>query len=254
MKQRIITGVIAGILFLTFFYLGGSFFMGLMLALGLIGLSEIIKLIKLPLSSFPSILSFIAFIFFFFRSFDSEVLLVSFSLLLMVIVTFRHERFTFQQVGALMFAVIFMGVGFSSFAAFRETNLTFTLFVLLVIWCTDSGAYFMGKAFGKRKLAPTISPNKTIEGSAGGVVIALIFAIIYQSFTHMMDSFGFLMLITCLISISAQLGDLLQSAVKRIYNVKDSGRLLPGHGGIWDRFDSLLFVFVVLWMVYPFFQ
>lgn len=254
MKQRIITGVIAGIFFLTFFYLGGPFFIGLTGILAVIALSEIIHMIKLPLRSVPSILSLIALILFFFHSFDTEMLLLSFLLLLMLVATFKHETFTFQHVGALLFGVVFMGIGFSSFAAFRETNLTFTLFVLLVIWCTDSGAYFTGKAFGKHKIAPTISPNKTVEGSAGGVVIALIFAAIYQFFTHMMDSFVFLLLITCLVSISAQLGDLLQSAVKRMYNVKDSGRLLPGHGGVWDRFDSLLFVFVILWIVFPFFH
>lgn len=115
-----------------------------------------------------------------------------------------------------------------------------------MIWATDSGAYFIGKATGKRKLWPEISPNKTVEGSLGGVVCALIVAILFGLFADMNATVLTLMAITVILSIFGQLGDLVQSAFKRHFNVKDSGNILPGHGGILDRFDSLLFVLPLL--------
>jgi phosphatidate cytidylyltransferase len=115
-----------------------------------------------------------------------------------------------------------------------------------MIWATDSGAYFIGKATGKRKLWPEISPNKTVEGSIGGVASALIIAVLFVLLTDINASVISLMAITVVLSIFGQIGDLVQSAFKRHFNVKDSGNILPGHGGILDRFDSLLFVLPLL--------
>jgi phosphatidate cytidylyltransferase len=115
-----------------------------------------------------------------------------------------------------------------------------------MIWATDSGAYFIGKATGKTKLWPEISPNKTVEGSIGGVVSALLVAVLFAIFSEINATIFTLMAITVVLSIFGQIGDLVQSAFKRHFNVKDSGNILPGHGGILDRFDSLLFVLPLL--------
>jgi len=115
------------------------------------------------------------------------------------------------------------------------------LYVMVLVWLADTGGYFAGKRWGKRKLAKAISPNKTWEGVAGAVVLGSVWALIGFSF-ELSGSLGllawlFLSAITLLISI---VGDLFESLFKRCHNVKDSGNLLPGHGGMLDRIDSLI--------------
>jgi phosphatidate cytidylyltransferase len=125
---------------------------------------------------------------------------------------------------------------------------------MLLVWATDIGAYLFGRQFGSRffnrKLAPSISPNKTIEGAIGGVVSAVLVGALFLFFfkDELATSIEFfpMILLVIFFSIVGQFGDLVESAIKRYYDVKDSGKLLPGHGGILDRFDSLLFVFPVM--------
>jgi phosphatidate cytidylyltransferase len=123
------------------------------------------------------------------------------------------------------------------------------LLALFIVWSTDIFAYVVGKAIGKTKLMPSVSPNKTVEGSLGGVVFAIITTAIMMLFFNKgaLDVSLVKMLFLALVfSIFGQLGDLVESSIKRQYGVKDSGKLLPGHGGILDRFDSLLFVFPLM--------
>lgn len=122
-------------------------------------------------------------------------------------------------------------------------------FAAVIIWSTDSGAYFIGKSMGKRKLWPEISPNKTVEGFIGGIVTAVVLSLVFQAVTGFLPSYLLVMFITLLLSIFGQLGDLVESALKRHYHVKDSGTILPGHGGILDRFDSFLFVLPFLYLL-----
>lgn len=118
------------------------------------------------------------------------------------------------------------------------------LYALLIVWITDSGAYLIGRKIGKNKLAPHISPNKTWEGSIGGSLSAVVIVGAYLYFVQAAFPYSFstMLLWTLVFSVGGQLGDLIESAFKRHYGVKDSGKILPGHGGILDRFDSLLFV------------
>jgi phosphatidate cytidylyltransferase len=111
---------------------------------------------------------------------------------------------------------------------------------LLIIWVTDTGAYVVGSSFGKRLLAPTISPGKTLEGLVGGLIVAITCGILlYQIIDDLMaiSFIGWVLLVT-VTSIFASIGDLTESAFKRRAGVKDSGRILPGHGGMLDRIDS----------------
>lgn len=130
------------------------------------------------------------------------------------------------------------------------TALAGTVLVMLPIaltWATDTGAYFFGRTFGRHKLIPSVSPGKTVEGAIGGVVVAVIAAWLYVTFLLRpvaqlsMLPIG-LTVFAILVSVIAQIGDLAESLFKRDSGVKDSSTLLPGHGGILDRFDSLLFV------------
>jgi phosphatidate cytidylyltransferase len=111
------------------------------------------------------------------------------------------------------------------------------LTVLVLVWIADTAAYFVGRAWGRRKLAPMISPGKTWEGAAGGIFGALAYAIILGAFTAGGASVAWLVAAAALAAVSI-VGDLFESAAKRQAGVKDSGALLPGHGGILDRIDS----------------
>jgi phosphatidate cytidylyltransferase len=113
-----------------------------------------------------------------------------------------------------------------------------TLFLLIVIWGTDIGAYLVGRVIGGPKLAPRISPGKTRSGSLGGLVIGGFCGALVAGGVQGPDAFA--LLAGCLLSVFAQAGDLLESAIKRKLGVKDSGRTIPGHGGLFDRLDSFL--------------
>lgn len=112
-------------------------------------------------------------------------------------------------------------------------------------WATDTGAYICGSLFGRRKLAPRISPSKTIEGSAGAALLTVPVGLLLGKSTGLPVSVGGLVLLSLLLTLAAQTGDLAESYLKRIAAVKDSGTLLPGHGGLLDRIDGLLWAVVV---------
>jgi phosphatidate cytidylyltransferase len=124
------------------------------------------------------------------------------------------------------------------------------LLVLVLVWIADSAAYFVGRAWGRRKLAPTVSPGKTWEGVAGGLVGAVLYAIIIALFT---DRGAWLALVATaiLLGMVSIVGDLFESAAKRQAGVKDSGSLLPGHGGILDRIDSATAALPLAALIWP---
>jgi phosphatidate cytidylyltransferase len=123
-----------------------------------------------------------------------------------------------------------------------EHGLSLLLWVFIVTWATDIGAYFAGRAFGHRKLAPSISPGKTVEGLYGGVVAA---ALLGGGWTIAMGLGTALLVLAPVLAIAAQGGDLFESRMKRRAGVKDSGGWLPGHGGVLDRLDGLVPVAVL---------
>lgn len=128
-----------------------------------------------------------------------------------------------------------------------EAGSKLVFFLLLVVWLGDSGAYYFGKSFGKHKLSPRISPKKTVEGLIGGIVTSIVAAIVIH-FTFFKE-FPLLhaVLAGVLLSFAGVVGDLAESMWKRSADVKDSGTLLPGHGGFLDRFDSILFTAPILY-------
>ena len=114
------------------------------------------------------------------------------------------------------------------------------LFVAVCVWSVDTFAYFFGRWFGKNKLAPQLSPGKTIEGSIGGLIGAILVGGAFGHWIHLPLMHG--LAVGALAGVMGQVGDLFESALKREMGIKDFGRVLPGHGGALDRFDSLLFV------------
>jgi len=136
---------------------------------------------------------------------------------------------------------------------------TFLLMLPIALtWATDTGAYFVGRSMGRHKLIPSVSPAKTIEGAVGGVAIAILAAWLYvifllRPFAHLSMRPVGLTVFAIIVSCTGQIGDLAESLFKRDAGVKDSSRLLPGHGGILDRFDSLLFVLPVAYVLLGYF-
>lgn len=180
-----------------------------------------------------------------------EIIFLAFLLLLAYTVIVKN-KFTFNGVSYVLTSALYIGIGFSYFIETRYDGLEYVVFVLVVIWLTDTGAFFTGKFLGKNKLWPAISPKKTIEGFFGGVIISVIAVLILQSITTIHDNLLILLLVTIFASITAQIGDLVESALKRHMGVKDSGQILPGHGGILDRFDSLIFMVPFLHFIHFF--
>jgi len=255
LKQRIITGVIAGALFIIFVLLGNLPFTLLVYALAAVGLYELLKMKSITIFSIPGILGLlIAFSLLLPKSVDVldyttysklELFMIG-AILLLVYSVLVKNKFTFDDVGFIVLSTLYVGMGFYYLIETRNGGLEFIIFALLIVWTTDSGAYFIGRKLGKKKLWPEISPNKTVEGFVGGIITAVVFAAIMQIIYPIASSWFVLIVISVIASIFGQMGDLVESAIKRHYGVKDSGKLLPGHGGILDRFDSLLFVLPLL--------
>lgn len=123
-----------------------------------------------------------------------------------------------------------------------QYGMQYIIFLFVNVWCLDTGAYFIGKKFGKHKLASVVSPKKTIEGAIAGVVTAIIVSVLCQKiFMQSIISIKEAIIFAIIISIVGQFSDLAESLFKRDCNIKDSGNILPGHGGMLDRFDSYLF-------------
>jgi phosphatidate cytidylyltransferase len=137
-------------------------------------------------------------------------------------------------------------------AAFPESGRNFLFLALFGTFGSDTAAYFIGSAFGKHKLAPQISPGKTWEGTAAGLVIGVIIGLLFTLDTPLKLPLNYwqAILVGFLISAFGQAGDLVESLLKRNYGVKDSGSLMPGHGGILDRIDSIMFAGVVVYFYY----
>jgi len=162
-------------------------------------------------------------------------------------ITFSNDR---SKLGLLIRYPVFSMVFLVLLPTYKgEYNPYLMISILVMIWVNDSFAFLVGKNFGKRKLFPSVSPKKTIEGFLGGLVFALIAGFIISKFNTDFTLVNWL-IIAFLVGVIGTIGDLIESKFKRQAKVKDSGNIMPGHGGIFDRLDSLLFAapFVYLYI------
>ena len=167
---------------------------------------------------------------------------------------FKYPNELYYDNGKLIFIVIYVFLSFSFALGLPMFNYsekhfgweTFVLFTL--IWSSDGFAYFAGRMFGKHKMAPKISPKKTWEGFAGGVICTLILGFFIEQ--KMPELRGNWIIIGLLVSIFAPLGDLVESQLKRTFGVKDSGNIIPGHGGVLDRLDSFILCAPVIYLYF----
>jgi len=167
----------------------------------------------------------------------------------------KHSTVKFQELAVSFTAALLLPYGLSSLVFVRDLQPKIGLYPILMVfvfaWISDAGAYFIGLLFGRHKLAPTISPKKTIEGALGGVFFCILFTVAFtyvyadlvtKSGIQLTVHLGTMIVLSLLGSIVGILGDLSMSIIKRQTGIKDFGHLMPGHGGVLDRFDSILFI------------
>ena len=185
-------------------------------------------------------------------------LLVAFVVLLFVCVVVEYGKdraISFLDLTAILVAGIAIPLSMSCLMRLRMLPYGggMLLIVLVAAFCSDTMALFAGMAFGKHKLAPKVSPKKTREGAVGGLVGGMVgmvlFRIVFFLVTEVQLNIGWCVLLGLLGAAMGQLGDLSFSAIKREYGIKDYGRLLPGHGGVLDRFDSVIFAAPIVWFI-----
>lgn len=249
LTKRILFAVIAAPLFILVIGLGGFYFWGLMLAISLLTSYEIVKLFNaagLKTDYWPGVLLTIGWMSIPFHNFELTFMAIAFFIILIKeTLTPPHDRYL--AILTTSFASVYPAWGFYSFYEIRTWNgdnsgLMLLLITLFMIWGNDSLAYFFGRLFGKHKMAPEISPAKTWEGFAGGFLGAVLMLVLFHVFFKMPYSFWTLAPLAVIVSVFGPIGDLSESKVKRFAGKKDSSNLLPGHGGFFDRFDSVILV------------
>jgi phosphatidate cytidylyltransferase len=181
----------------------------------------------------------------------SEILALSL-IIIASITLFRFSSELYYDEGKLIFTVIYVSLPFGfalGLPKFYDGTFTWEVFLLFVlIWSSDSFAYFTGRLFGKHKMAPKISPKKTWEGFVGGVIFTLVLGyFIEQKFPELRGNW---IIVGFLVSVFAPIGDLVESQLKRTFGVKDSGNIIPGHGGVLDRLDSFIIAAPVVYLYF----
>ncbi len=183
----------------------------------------------------------------------SEILALSL-IVIAVITLFRFSKELYYDNGKLIFTVIYtalpfgFALGLPKFSIFENTFTLEIFFLFVLIWSSDSFAYFTGKFLGKHKMAPKISPKKTWEGFAGGVFFTIILGYFIELYYP--DLRGNYIIVGLLVSVFGPFGDLVESQLKRTFGVKDSGNVIPGHGGILDRLDSFIICVPVVYLYF----
>ena len=248
---RTIVGVLGSILLVILIYFGGAAFNVFLLLLVLLALFELknaLENIGLKLNTiFIFLCSFAGFLELYIRNSIIMTIYLIFFLCSFDLLFLRND---IKSVAALCFALIYTVVGFYSIGMIQKKAYIGLVFV--IAFSTDTFAYLCGRIFGEHPLIPKVSAHKTIEGSLGGMISTLIITCLYCEFFA--SDYGLeVHAITGLLgSVIAQIGDLTASRIKRDCKIKDFGKILPGHGGILDRFDSVIMVAPTLYFLYQF--
>lgn len=258
MKQRIISAIILALIAIPIFLIGGTVFNVTFYVVAILGLREFMK-VKTKEKEFPDFIQFIAYIMltliYFNNTLKSDLvfyidyrIVAGLFLVLFIPVILYHnpKEYNIKDAFYLLGGVFFLGSSMSLFYTYRCIGLDLIVYLLLITILTDTFALFTGMLIGKTKLLSDISPNKTWEGSIGGSLIAtFVCTVFYITVINPNISLFEITLTTLFLTIIGQFGDLFFSAIKRKFNVKDFSNLIPGHGGVLDRLDSIIFVMLM---------
>lgn len=248
MKQRVISAVIAFVICAPIVYWGGDIYKLGVLILGLLGLKEIITVSKEK--TYPKVISFIYYlltgmlILLTDNTSIETMTLVAIIIPCIILVFYdKQKKYNIYDAFYLLGIVMLIGISFRNLIILREKSLMILLYLFIIAAVTDTYAYFGGSLIGKKKLMPSISPKKTWEGSITGTIFGTLVASLFYYIVIGGELSGLpLLTITLLLSILGQIGDLFFSSIKRYYKIKDFSNIMPGHGGVLDRLDSIIFI------------
>lgn len=250
-KTRLLSGIVLVILALMLIITGGEVLLFSTLAISCIGMFELYRVFHVEKSILAAVGYIAAIVFYCDLQWnfipDRMMLFMGFMILLMFVFVFSYPKYHASEVMAVFFGLFYVAVMLSFVYQIRtlERGLYLAFLVFLCSWGCDTCAYCVGMLIGKHKMAPVLSPKKSIEGAVGGVVGAALLGVIYAAATHgAMLEYAVICGVGALISM---VGDLAASAIKRNQGIKDYGKLIPGHGGILDRFDSVIFTAPVIY-------
>ncbi len=258
MFLRIVSSLVGLPILIFLIVLGGLPLRVAILAVSLIGLAEFYSAFKGKVIMLKIIGILVSLLYYLpmYMTFNSFMFLNSFFIFaLLISMVVRHRDIAISDCALIFFGFYYTVVPLSFIYMVRMSQFGEYLVWLIFIcaWGSDTGAYFTGRSLGKHKLTPSLSPNKTVEGAIGGVVVATILAFIYGLIITRMRS-NVDIAVNCAIigavgAVLSQFGDLAASAIKRQSGVKDFGNLIPGHGGVLDRFDSIIFTAPCVYIV-----
>ncbi len=163
--------------------------------------------------------------------------------------TFNDIRQVVAECGALSFGILYVPLllGYLTMLRAGHLGVKWIFLMMFIVMAGDSAAYYLGSLFGKRKLYPAVSPNKSIEGALGGLAGSVVGALLFRFLFFTEIAVPLCLAAALVVGVAGQLGDLFESLLKRSCGVKDSGTIIPGHGGVLDRLDSILFAAPVIW-------
>lgn len=257
-KTRLLSGIVLVIIALITVITGQDLLFGVLLVISLIGMSELYKVVDVhkKLLGFTGYLAGIAYyVCLRFGSKEQIVpLIIGFLVLLMAVYVFSFPKYIAQQVMFVFFGLFYVAMMLSYVYQTRmlPQGAFLVWLIFLCSWGSDTCAYCVGMLMGKHKMAPKLSPKKSVEGGIGGILGAALLGAVYglaiNRFASGADANVLHYAIICGIgSMISQVGDLAASAIKRNHDIKDYGKLIPGHGGILDRFDSVIFTAPIIY-------
>lgn len=248
MRQRVISAIIAFIICIPLVLIGGIPFE---IGVGILSVIALFELLRCSSANikYLDVIKVISYVLIFlFVMLDVSIIIKVLGVFLVLgipMIFSDNEKYNIESFMYLFASIVILGLVFSYFVMIRITDINVFIFLFLITILTDTFAYIGGKTFGKHKLIPNVSPNKTIEGTVIGTVAGTIVPSIF--YLYMVDpgaSLGFIIFMVLILSILGQLGDLFFSSIKRYYKIKDFSNIMPGHGGVLDRLDSIIFALI----------
>lgn len=259
-KTRLLSGIVLVILALFLIISGHEILLFATLAISCIGMFELYRVFKMEKTVLAGVGYLAAIVYYCNLQWkflpDLMILFMAFLILLMFVFVFAYLKFHADQVMAAFFGFFYVAVMLSYVYQIRtlERGLYLAFLVFLCSWGCDTCAYCVGMLIGKHKMSPKLSPKKSVEGAVGGVagaaLLTALYCFIFRSPMHLeRGEIVILAVIAAIAGLISMVGDLTASAIKRNYDIKDYGKLIPGHGGILDRFDSMIITAPIIYFL-----